>query len=161
MNATNLWITVGAPGCGKSTWLKENAKGPVVSRDEVRFSYMKDGDDYFANEKEVFAEYVNIIQKAIDDGVEHVYADATHLNERSRYKLLNALRLNTAKIHYLVFTTNIDTCLERNAKRTGRQQVPESALKRMYYSFSDPSGDDKYHGIVHYINKDGEMIDNE
>lgn len=160
MNVKNLWITVGAPGCGKSTWIKNHGySNIIISRDDVRFSMMKDGDDYFANEKQVFQTYVKNIQKALDDGNANVYADATHLNERSRNKLLNALNLEGVQIHYLYFLTSLEECLVRNLNREGLRQVPESAIKRMYYSMSDPMDDEKiYSKIVWYINQDGEVI---
>ena len=44
---------VGAPGAGKSTFIKNNkdklcGSVNIVSRDEIRFSLLKDGDEYFS-----------------------------------------------------------------------------------------------------------------
>ena len=45
----NLFIMVGAPGSGKSHYLSKvvNDKCKIVSRDAVRFSMIKDEDEYF------------------------------------------------------------------------------------------------------------------
>ena len=57
-----LYILCGPSGCGKSTWSHqyiafEDALGNdirYVSRDEIRFSIIKEEEDYFSHEKEVF-----------------------------------------------------------------------------------------------------------
>ena len=53
MKKSNLYLMCGVAGSGKSTWLKEHESGfnpshAIISRDKIRFSYLKDGDDYFA-----------------------------------------------------------------------------------------------------------------
>ena len=50
-----LYVMCGGPGSGKSTWIKKNLptfKGytKVVSRDEIRFSLVKEGEEYFSKE---------------------------------------------------------------------------------------------------------------
>lgn len=53
-----LFLMCGAPGSGKSTWLRANAIGPdcaVVSRDEIRFSYMQSKDDHYLLMKPKFS----------------------------------------------------------------------------------------------------------
>lgn len=44
----------GAPGSGKSTWCRNHGVSKYrVSRDEIRFSVLKDGEDYFSHEKKL------------------------------------------------------------------------------------------------------------
>ena len=52
---------------------------------------------------------------------------------------------NIEKITNVVFVVPIETCLERNALRTGREVVPEDAIRNMAKSFKMPK---KYHTIV-------------
>ena len=142
-----LYIMVGIPGSGKSyiaNILAKEANGTVVSRDEIRFKYLKDDEEYFHHEKRVFKEYVNTIQKYLDEG-ETVIADATHLNTPSRVKLLNNLYF-TKKDYVvpMVIDTPFEICKERNAQRTGRSRVPDDVLKSMYDSFTDPAEDPAY-----------------
>lgn len=142
-----LYIMVGLPGSGKSyvaDILAKEANGTVVSRDEIRFKYLKDDEEYFHHEKKVFKEYVNTIQKYLDKG-ETVIADATHLNAPSRVKLLNNLYFTKEDyVVPMVIKTPFEICSERNAQRTGRSKVPDDVLKGMYDSFTDPAEDPAY-----------------
>lgn len=139
-----LFILVGAPGCGKSTWARsqaEHVKGEaiIISRDEIRFSMLKDGDDYFSKENEVFNEFIRKIQESLDDDTHSkIYIDATHVNRAGRSKVLNRLDLKGTTVVGVYFDIPLEVCLERNAGRTGRALVPESAIKRMYESLEYP-----------------------
>lgn len=151
----HLWLLVGMPGSGKDTYLKE-AGIPhylIVSRDQIRFSLLDDNDEYFDKEKEVFKLFIKNIQFKLNScGV--CYANATHLNEKSRLKLLNALDLEDAIIHAIYFNIDYETCVERNALRTGRERVPDTAMSNMYQSLTHPKNDKriKYKSIVEVNN---------
>ena len=45
----NLFIIMGAPGAGKSTFIKNSmTECIVVSRDKIRFSMVKEDESYFS-----------------------------------------------------------------------------------------------------------------
>lgn len=140
----NLYILIGAPGCGKSTWAKEKkALGwSVVSRDEIRYAYLKNDEAYFSHEKEVFDTFVSTLAASVLSN-KNTVADATNLNESSRTKLLKALaaRLSpsTYNIIFIYFDTSYATCFRRNASRQGRAHVPEKELSSMFAAQSFPS----------------------
>lgn len=53
----NLYILSGCPGSGKSTWAKSHINpyfDKYVSRDDIRFSLVKENEEYFSKEKEVY-----------------------------------------------------------------------------------------------------------
>ena len=141
-----LYILCGIPGSGKSYWaydyMYKNVDRDIryISRDEIRFSIVKEEEDYFSHEKEVFKQFVSLIRQTLIDGLDCI-ADATHLNEFSRRKLTQAIDMSFTdyEIVYVVFTTNIDTCLERNKDRKGRANVPENVIRNMYRDFRAPS----------------------
>jgi predicted kinase len=148
----NLYILCGIPGCGKSTYVKKlmgentsstDPKWEYVSRDEVRFSMVKEEDDYFSKEKQVFNEFIRQLAAKLDDTyITNVIADATHLNEVSRSKLINSI--NRARgnkplhITMVYFDIPLEVCKFRNAKRIGRARVPEEVLEKMYRSLEFP-----------------------
>ena len=140
----NLYILIGAPGCGKSTWAKEKKTlgWSVVSRDEIRYAYLNNDETYFSHEKEVFDTFVNALAASVLSN-KNTVADATNLNESSRTKLLKALaaRLSpsTYNIIFIYFDTSYTTCFRRNASRQGRAHVPEKELSSMFAAQSFPS----------------------
>ena len=144
-----LYIMCGIPGSGKSTWLRNhvdiNQKQVLVSRDVIRYRLINDDDSYFSKENEVWKEFIKQINYFLKEGYD-VFADATHINTGSRRKLLNEIYVECKKeaIH---INTPISICLERNSKREGRECVPESAIKRMYSQFEEPSFDEDFETI--------------
>lgn len=159
-----LWLMVGPPGSGKSTAAKKmfNDKTIYVSRDEIRFSFLHDGDDYFAYEDQVLETFYTTISTWLNDGY-NVIADATHLTEKARKATLNGLITNdNIELHVsaVVACTPLEVALDRNAKREGRAFVPPTAIKRMYASTTDPREDQwiKY-DVILYINENQEIIE--
>ena len=152
MYKPTLYILCGVPGCGKTTWVREKMKeniNPIepkwgyVSRDEVRFSIIKEEDDYFAKEKQVFNEYVNRICNSLKDTYTvNTIADATHLNKISRDKLVNAIYRKCPELNFdivmVYFDVPVEVCKFRNAKRSGRARVPDNVIEKMYASFEFP-----------------------
>lgn len=148
----------GLPGSGKSTWVKKqlnNKGGFWASRDAMRFSMVSEDEPYFERENEVFNAWIAQICEALANPmIEDIYIDATHLNDHSREKTLSRLpKENINKITNVVFLVPIETCLERNAQRTGREVVPEDAIRNMQKSFKMPK---KYSTI--YVDAEGREI---
>jgi predicted kinase len=142
-----LYLCVGIPGSGKSTWARENANrlnAVVVSRDAIRFSILNDEDGYFDKETLVFNLFVKDIQHWLDNGM-NVIADATHLSGTSRNKVLNSLDLWNVNVVPVWFNTPLDVCLERNEQRTGRAFVPRGVIRRMNFQMQPPTYKENIH----------------
>lgn len=162
MDNKTLWIMCGAPGSGKTWFAKHKlCNGPgwyYVSRDEVRFSLLKDEDDYFSREDEVFDLFISkIVRGFYEEGVYNIVADATHLSWGSRKKLLNAIKYymgfrwkeEEINIIPVVVYSDYETIVARNEERSGRACVPEDALRKMFKALSDPYRDPyKYTAIM-------------
>jgi len=139
-----LYILCGPSGCGKTTWamnfMKEHNDIRYVSRDEIRFQLINPDESYFSREKEVFRRFATIIRHTLIDGFDCI-ADATHLNEFSRRKLTQAIDMyfKDYEIVYVSFNVSADTCIEHNANREGRANVPETVIRNMCRDFRTPS----------------------
>lgn len=162
INKPVLFINVGIPGAGKSTFCKNHMNDfPIVSRDAIRFSLLGDTDEYFSKEKEVYNIFIKTIANNLKAGKSCV-ADATHLNKKARKKLINALIqdnccTNNYDICFLYFDIPLETCLYRNAKRTGREYVPESAIQSMYKSLTAPV-ENEFPNVFHIFTiKEGDL----
>lgn len=143
-----LILMCGIPGAGKSTWIKENlaeleklGSVTVVSRDKIRFSMVKEDEEYFSKEKMVYRTFVNEIKRGLKES-DITIADATHLNYHSRGKILNSLgdSLEGVNKEIIVVLTSLSKCLEQNELRKGtRAYVPENSLLNMSNNFISPT----------------------
>lgn len=138
----HLYLMVGVPGSGKSTYAKNILKdGDIyISRDEIRYSLLTEEDDYFAKENEVIKTFIDNIDKSLvmEEYCGDVYADATHLSPKSRAQVLNQLK-NKDKVSVIYLDIPLNLILERNAQRKGRALVPENVVRRMYNSIILPT----------------------
>lgn len=136
----NLYILAGVAGVGKTTWAREHKadfNAEVISRDNIRFAYMKNDHDflpsmdYFKYEKDVIRDFYAQINGNLIDGV-NVIADATHISWKSLLKTVENCGKNADKIILVYFNRGLDIALPQNAKRDGVEHVPEDVIKRMW-----------------------------
>ncbi len=147
----NLYLMVGAPGVGKSTYANNFIKSydkpiKVVSRDAIRFSLLNDGAPYFSKEKAVFSKFIKEINDGLGKG--DVIADATHINEVSRMKVIKKIDLSKCKVSCIVVNTDETTAIKRNHLREGRARVPDQAIRDSYARFTHPKTDNFHYDKI-------------
>ena len=145
---SKLIMMVGIPGSGKSTWIKKQfPEVTPVSRDAIRFEMLKDGEDYFAHEDEVFESFIHqIIGSLVVDEV--TIADATHLNRKSRAKVLNRVRKFANEIEAVVIDVPLEVAFSQNDKREGRAWVKHGIIRRMWFSMELPAKEEGFDKIT-------------
>lgn len=151
MRMSKLYVMVGIPASGKS-YIAERMEEILpytvhISRDKVRFSMLKETDDYFSHEEAVYHNFIEQINEQLDYGYD-VIADATHITEGSRRKLLNAITAHPDEIIAIVVNCPLENCLERNEKRASRAKVPEDVIKDMYNRKTKPCINEGFDSIV-------------
>lgn len=153
-----LFVLIGAPASGKSTWAMEYLTSMDeavlwVSRDKIRFSIIKENEDYFAQEKLVYSTFINSIKEGLKTH-DTVIADATHITAGSRKKLFKALgdSIKDVEVIAMVVKADYKTALARNAERRGREYVPPCVLESMYESFTIPTLEEGFNQIWVYEN---------
>ena len=155
-----LYLLMGTPGAGKSSFVDRNMhKGDSrawISRDAIRFDMVKEGEPYFSKEDEVFKKFILLINSYLAADYD-VYADATHLNKKSRAKVLRNLTVKPRKVVVIWIQTKLNKCLEQNELRAGtRSYVPSDDVRRMAHSLQAPDFDEGIDEI--YIYKDGKLL---
>lgn len=145
MSMSNLYLICGQPASGKSTiakyYIDKHPQTKWVSRDAIRFSLLKDDDNYFDKEDETYRKFVGDICDNLLNGY-HVIADQTNLTPSARNKLLKAIaRKGGAYEHvYAIWVkTSLETSLKRNENRTGREYVSPCAITGMFNRMIPPS----------------------
>ncbi len=151
----NVYILCGASGSGKTYWAQHHIKpgAAYVSRDAIRFSLIKEGEDYFSHENEVYQIMWDQINGALSDGRD-VIVDQTSLTPKSRKYLIDHLT-GYKTLNAIWIDTSLETALERNEMREGLAHVPRGVIRRMYYSFVEPSFEEGFDRIFRY--KDNKM----
>lgn len=146
---SKIYIMMGIPGSGKSTFVKSMMEdGDVwISRDLIRFAILKDGDSYFSKEDEVFKQFVENINLAIRKGANKIYVDATHLNTVSRAKVISKIYEKYEELNLVYVKVPLELAIERNNRRSGRSLVPETSIREMYAKLQGAQPDE---GFDHY-----------
>lgn len=151
MKQKKVFIMCGPPESGKSTWVRERltSNDEWISRDNVRFSIVREDEEYFSHEDDVFDTFINYINQTLENPeVEYIFVDATHINYRSRHKTISRIHMkNVEELNCVCFTIPLAVCLDRNGKRSGRERVPDAVVSNMFNSFNLPTEKEKFNHV--------------
>lgn len=143
MNMNYLFLLVGLPASGKSTYCKQykNVREVVVlSSDEIREELLNDINDQ-TNNKLVFDTLHKRAKAALKDGKIVIY-DATSLTKTIRKNIIDELKDYTKSIQCIYFNTPLKECIKRNKMRD--KKVPKKVIKRMAKKLEKPSFDEGF-----------------
>ncbi len=151
MKQKRVFLLAGPPASGKSTWVRNNMTvgSEWISRDNIRFSIIKDDEDYFAHEDEVFDTFIAYINQTLENpNIDTIFIDATHLNRKSRNKtLFRVHKENIDELNCVCFTAPLNTCIARNELREGRAKVPKTAIENMFRACVAPTANEGFDHI--------------
>ena len=147
-----LYVLVGVPGSGKSTWIKNQdwAKDiPVVSTDNFVEAYAKEQGKTYS---EVFDEYMPIAVKLMANQVEICKAnkldiiwDQTSTTVKTRARKFNMLP-NYYAIAVVFKTPDADELAVRLASRPGKN-IPDHVMRGMINHFEMPDEEEGFKEI--------------
>jgi predicted kinase len=132
-----IYMTVGGIASGKSTWAKEELKKDPegttrVCRDDLR-NMMSNYHFSPENEKIVNSVRNFVIQEALRRG-KNVIVDETNLDKKNFNEIVKMVKkMNIdAKISEVPFYVDLETALERNAKREGSARIPDDVVRKYH-----------------------------
>ena len=138
-NKLKVYMTLGLPGSGKSTWAKKlvdesAATVKRVNKDDLRA--MIDNSYWTkSNEKFVIDVRNHIVRKAVEAGLNVVIDDTNfgpHVDD------IKALVGDLAEVEVVDFThVPLETCIERDLKRMN--SVGKEVIMRMYNRYLNPN----------------------
>ena len=140
-----LYITVGLPGSGKSTYVKNFIKDKEIeylSSDSLRAVYGKSEEDQTVTPL-VFGHIKRKVDEFLKDG-KNVLVDATSVNRKERSDYINTAKKYGAKVVAIVFKMDRQGLIDRNKKRgeEGGRVVPDWVIDKMLNKFEEPSYDE-------------------
>jgi predicted kinase len=151
MNNT-IYIAVGLPGSGKSTYAKNFIKDKDIeylSSDELRAKFGSGETDQTCT-NQVFGHIKRKVDEFLKDG-KNVLVDATSVNRRERSDYTNTAKKYGAKVVALVFKMDRDGLIARNQKRgsEGGRVVPTFVIDKMLAKFEEPSTNEGIDEVIY------------
>lgn len=140
-----LFLLRGAPGSGKSTWVKNNNLEPyTLSADSIRLMYSGPVLNIYGryeisqgNDGLVWKLLMKLLEGRMAKG-EFVIVDATHYKSTLLNKYKNLIKKYRYRAYIVDFTkVPIEVALERNKTRDEFRFVPEEHIRKLYAVFED------------------------
>lgn len=136
----NIIFTKGAPGSGKSTFIKKhNLESYTLSPDTIRLLHSSpvlslEGEACInaANDRKVWNMLFQLLESRMQNG-EFIIVDATHTkpNDLKAYK--NLVDKNRYRAYCLDFSdVTLQECLDRNAQREDYKRVKDEVIIKMH-----------------------------
>lgn len=130
-----LFVTVGIPGCGKSTFLKKHFRDEeILCADNFRLmlsgvtTTIYDHSPDQGVTREAFEMLYQILEQRMKAGLRTVL-DATNVNPKLYTKFLHFAGIYNRPIHFLIFDIDYSVCVAQNASR--KYIVPSTVVERM------------------------------
>jgi predicted kinase len=139
-------ITVGIPGSGKSTWVKEdltqrNNSYIILNADSIR-KELYGNEGIQGNGGTVFQILNDRIRKAlINKKIKTIYIDNTSTTKKARKSLFDSIEKNCPDCEVLIKVFN-DFELAKKQNQMRDRVVPDDVMERMIKQFEIPSVDE-------------------
>lgn len=169
-----VYILIGLPGCGKSTWSEkfrnENPNTLVVSSDAIR-GELYGSESEQGNPETVFRTVFDRVVDGIrNKEVTNIIVDATNIKLRDRNNVIATIKRRTmhelkqgSEIMFTAvwFAVPLEECKRRNGLRD--RVVPDVVIEKMYKNFCPPSfmeGYDKIKIVMSDYDTDRYSVEN-
>lgn len=138
-----IFVLIGLPGSGKTTWLAHHAK-PSLSSDAIRALITGDESNQLHN-RLVFSLLRSLVRARHSAGCLETWIDSTALTGRERRPWIRLAASLGCPVEAVFLDTPPHLCLARNAAR--QRVVPPQAMARMAARLAPPSLDEGFDRI--------------
>ena len=157
----DIYILVGPPASGKTTWIQKAFQGEVftVSTDDI-IQEIADDDDLTYDE--AFTKYIKAAERIMWEDFDHFVAgeyepivvDRTNMSVKSRRKFFERLRNfhkgHGYKIHAVVFPKPEGEEYERRLNSRPGKTIPEAVINGMLAAFQMPTTEEGFDTVSVY-----------
>ena len=156
---SSLYLLVGIPGSGKSTWLKHrfdegffhNDNCVVISTDDIIEEQAKLFNTTY---NEIFKDTIKVAQKEANDRAinafnegNHVVWDQTNTTIKTRATKLRMVPKHYSKFAVVFECPPMDELNRRLASRPGKN-IPPHVIKTMLDSYQEPTIDEGFDNVL-------------
>lgn len=143
-----LLLLRGAPGAGKSTWIKENnLENYVLETDKFRQLLAnpvltEEGTMVIPQKNDVLA--AKMLMATLEERMKNgdfTVIDATHSNENTISKYRKLIKKYRYQVYYKEFNVEWEELMRRNDAREEHKRVPVKEIKRIYTLLKNSSID--------------------
>ena len=149
LNKVDIYVCIGVPGSGKSTWARNNfSETAIIESDKVREFLYGDASIQGNPWPVIYA----ILKTKLEAAESPVIFDATNAKRKDRRKLLNFIKTHLseseANIYGVYFAVNRAEAIKRNSMR--ERQVSPGVIDKMLSALKSapPSTDEGFTQII-------------
>ncbi|MBM7624089.1 ATP-binding protein [Sporohalobacter salinus] len=143
-----LYMTIGLPRSGKSTWIEKNAEdGVVVSADSLRKKvygqrFWEDGEGLLWWIRGIF------LRELLEQGVK-IYIDETNVTKERRSKIIGLAHEYGYEVIGIWIGTDKESCLNRCREISIEEyKLMKPAIEQMAATFKKPTKDEGFKEII-------------
>ena len=142
-----LYIMVGIPGSGKSTYAEKNFShlATIFSSDKIRGELLGDENNQ-SNKDLIFSTLYARVREHLLSGKDALI-DSTNVNRFERARVLDKFKdLSDIERVAVFVNTPLEECLRRNSSRA--RVVPESVIRDFHSRLEKPEIDEGFASII-------------